>query len=105
MNLAAASTVVTIRKALSEWAPNAVVTLGPDRGASIMAPPPSRRHDSFKQMPIVEPSLFALTPLVPMISGKVLPPLASMKRLVERLSDGATNRPVVTACASSLPPF
>jgi hypothetical protein len=91
VNLAVASTVVIIRKALTEWTDRTaktVVAAAPATDTPIVMPPPSRRYESFNQMPVIERSVLTMTPLEPLIIEKFELPLTRVKRLVEGLNDG-----------------
>ena len=94
VNLAIASTVVTIRKAFSEWAGSSVVaSASSDVGWSkredfgIFG-----RYDDFKALPVVPQARFAMSRFMePTIQGKLVPRMAVLKRLVEQLNSGATS--------------
>jgi hypothetical protein len=92
VNLAVASTVVIIRKALSEWtertAKAVVAAKVPNTDAPVVMPPPSQRYESFNHMPVIERSVLVMTPLEPLVIQKLELPLTRVKRLVEGLSDG-----------------
>jgi hypothetical protein len=84
LNLAIASTVVIIRKTLSEWAPNGMVVAGaPRTEPAAFAMLATRRYDSFKQIRVVGPWL-----LLAGVPEKIESPMSTLKRTVDRLNEG-----------------